>query len=320
MPELLKRMYDYRMSIENMRVEVTVTKPVHASQPYREKIKQHFYFAYDNGRVRFDETISKSETPHMWLYQRLSTPDFYFIRHPSPSLHEVNDGNSLILTSPLTKPLATLDPRRIGTDRNHFDIIAQVPFSYDNLLDKFYPPKGEDFRVSTDIVDGEKLYKVSYQINDGEILNSYWINPQKGHSLVRTESKSEKLDRYTSYVVALEQFTTHKGEIWFPQWIVYTYEIKGNIVEERIDLNSVAFDVQDETPFTLVGLGIPVGYTVTCLGEDKYWDGKELVNEIPYTIEPANGGRWKRFLIVNAVILFFFALYFLYKFLQRRSN
>jgi hypothetical protein len=195
-----------------------------------------------------------------------------------------------------------------------------VPFSYDNLLDKFYPPKGEDFSVSTDLVDGEKLYKVSYQINKGEILNSYWINPQKGYNLVRTESKSEKLDRYTSYAVTLKKCTARRGEIWFPQQIIYAYKTKGNTVEERIVLDSVAFDVQDETPFTLSGLGIPVGYSVAYHGKDKYWDGKEFVDEIPYIIEPANGGRWKKILIVNAIGFALLALLFLYKLLLRRSS
>jgi len=321
-PELIKKMYDYRMSIENMRAEVTVTYPVDTKQIHREKMKQHHYFAYNKGRVRCDITYFGIEPSHVWLHQKLSTPDFYFTRYPSGvsnGVSTVNDGNGLFLGSPLIEPFA-LDPRRIGTDRNSFDAISTVPFHYDSLLDWFYPARAENFDISIDWVDGEKLYKVSYQFDDTKLSNSYWINPQKGYNLIRSEAESDMLNMHSSYIVTLDTFATHKGDVWFPREISYKYSTKDCALEEIITIDSIDFDIQDETPFTLAGLGIPVGYCVYDRGERKYWDGKELVDEIPFTIEPVNIKNRKVLLIVYAVIFTFLALWFLYKLLQRRSN
>ena len=320
MPELLKKMYDYRMAIENMRVEVTVTKPVDTHQPHRETEKQLFYFVYDKGRVRCDQTFSNPKFPKKWFYQHLSTPDFYFTRHPS-EVPEVNDGNSLFVRFPLEQPFDTLDPRRIGVNRNSFDTLKITQFNYDAILDDLYPARGEDFNVSIDMLDGEKLYKISYRINEGNILSSYWINPQKGYNLVRSESESQSHNRYYSYDVTLDKLPASRGEIWFPRQIVYKHTIKNNILEERIIFDSVAFDVQDEKPFTLADLKIPVGYRVEYFSEGaRYWDGKELVDQITFPIEPVSITSRKVFWIVNAVLLILLAFHFLYKFFRHRNN
>jgi hypothetical protein len=195
-------------------------------------------------------------------------------------------------------------------------------------MQDFYSPHGENFSISIDNVDGEKLYKISSRqiISDGVVgTNLFWINPQKGYNLVQCEFGVEKYDLHISYAVTLGKFAASKGEIWFPKEIFYRYQMKGTVMEEKIVVDSVTFDVQDETPFTLAGMGIPIGYTVDYLGKaTRTWDGKELVEEIPYIyeLEPIDwwNARWKRLLIVNAVFLALFALYFLYKFLQRRSN
>lgn len=319
-PELLKKMYDYRMAIENMQAEVTVTTPVDTVQPFRKKIKQHYYFAFDKGRVRCDITRSNFETPNIWFYQHLSTPEFYFIRHPS-KVPEVNDGNSLFLRSPLKQSFDTLDPRRLGTDWKHFDTILIDPFSYDALMGQFFSPKGEDFHVSIDLVDDEGLYKISYKINGGKIINSYWINPQKGYNLVRGKSESEELDRHDTYIVTLEKFKTQSGEIWFPRQIVYQYKLKNNLVEERIVLDSVAFDVRDEKPFTLAGLDIPVGYRVEYFSEGaRYWDGKELVDEIPVAIESVNVANRRTFWMINAVGFAILATVILTRYFRLRNG
>jgi len=329
-PELIKRMYDYRMAIENMRAEVTVTKPVFTVQPDEVNVKQHYFFAYDKGRVRCDITFFNSEHSEVAFDQHLVTPDFYFLRYLSGE-HKNNDGNSLIVNSAPERPFDTFDPRRIGTDGNSFDTIEVVHFNYDTLLDEYYSPMGENYAVSIDIVDGDKLYKVSYQVNvfdegdngeitKGEILNSYWINPQKGYSLVRSETESEMLDLYISYAVTLGQFHSQKGEIWFPREILFRHRDGGEVLEEKVVIDSIVFDVQDETPFTFAGLEIPVGYSVSYLGRTKFWDGKEFVDEIPFVFEPVNSGRWKVMLIINAVILAFLALLFLYKLLQRKGR
>jgi hypothetical protein len=320
-PELIKKMYDYRMSIENMRCEVTVTRPVDTRQPYRAKMKQHYYFAYDRGCIRCDKTYFGTESSDVWLYQDLSTPDFYYTRHPSPEVPDVNDGNTLFVDAPLAQPLDTLDPRRVGFERGHFETIGTRHFSYDTLLDKFYPPKGENFVVNVDRVDNENFYKISYQINGGEFSNSYWINPQKGYNLVRSKSDSDSLNRHSNYAVEIGKFTSQKGEIWFPKRVVYKLTEDNDIVEEGVVCDSVVFDVQDGTPFTLAGLGIPVGYRVYERGDRKYWDGKELVDKITFEIEPVDWrAKGKKLLIVNAVFLALLTLYFLYKLLQRRSN
>ena len=292
-PELIKRMYDYRMAIENMRAEATATWLVDTRQPIRETITHHFSFFYDRGRVRVDRTWLNPNDPRMQLYQYLSTPDFYFFRHPH-GVPAVNDGNSLFLDRPLTQRFDTLDPRRIGTDWASFDTIMITHFNYDTLLDKFYNAIGENYNVVVDYVDGEKLYKISYQVNHAGISNSYWINPQKGYNLVRAESESELLDRHSRYVVTLGRFSARNGEIWFPIEISYKLRHRDNILEERVAIESVAFDVQDESQFTLAGLGIPIGYRVEYFdNEARFWDGSELVERIPepeFVFERANRG------------------------------
>ena len=304
-PELLKRMYDYRMAIDNIRVEVTVTKPVCTQQRHRETETQRFFFAYDKGRVRCDKTYTNPKFPQDWFYQDLSTQDFYFTRHPagsSASMSEINDGNNLYLLKPHESPIDTFDPRRIGTDRNTFDIIFVSPFNYDTLLDQFYPAKAENFDVSIDLVDGEKLYKISYQFADRDITNSYWLNPQKGYNLVQSESGSNTLGSQSSYAVALSKHSSIKGDVWFPQEIVRKQKTKSSDFEERIILNSVAFDVQDETQFSLAGLGIPIGYRVyDGDGGKKFWDGKELVDRITFSHEPVRMHSRKLFWIVTGI-------------------
>jgi len=297
-----------------------VTRPVHSRQPIRETETQVFYFALDGGRTRYDRTTFNSKSSMKWIDQTLSTPGFYFHRHPH-GISEVNDGNSLFLTSPLTEPFETFDPRRIGTDLMSFDTIEINPFNYDTLLDRFYSANGEDYSVNIDIVDGEKLYKVSYQVSRAGLLCSYWINPQKGYNLVRSESVSERDDFCHIHVIMLDNFPSQKETVWFPRQIVNEYRHRGIIVKENVILNFVAFDVQGETPFTLAGLGIPIGYRVEYFdGEARYWDGKELVEEIPYTFEPANR---KAFWIVNGIGFCLIALWILIKWIQlyrRRSN
>ena len=320
-PELLKRMYDYRMAIDNMRAEVTVTEPVDTQQRHRETGTQHFFFAYDKGRVRCDRTYSNPKFSTK-LYQYLSTSDFYYTRYPSPENPQINDGNNLVFWNPLAEQLDLFDLRGIGLNHASFDAIAWVPFSFDTILDGFYNPKGEGFSVNIDLSDGERLYKVSYQIDKGVILNSYWINPQKGYNLVRWESESKALDRYSVYTITLGKFSARGGEIWFPQLILYKYRMKNDISEEKIVVDSVAFDVQDEIPFTLAGLDIPVGYRIDYHGEKKYWDGKELVDKIPYVFEPVSVKDRKIFWIVNGIGFALIALAILYrwiKMLQRRS-
>ena len=83
-------------------------------------------------------TISTPQSPQSQYYQYLSTPDFYFTRHTSPTTHHVNDGNSLFVRRPLKQPFQTYDPRRIGTDPSSFDIAFINRFNYDTLLDIFY--------------------------------------------------------------------------------------------------------------------------------------------------------------------------------------
>ena len=332
MPELIKRMYDYRMAIENMRAEVTVAMPVHTVRPHRTEIKRHFFFAYDRGRVRCDETLSNSETSHVRLYQHLSTPDFYFLRHPSIktpesggvfNTSEINDGNSLTLNLPFEQPFNTLDPRRIGTDVNGFDIMETKSFNYDTLLDDFYNPLGENYNVSVDYVDGEKLYKVSYQVSRAGISGSHWFNPQKGFNLVQSKVESEMRGLYIDYSVILGMFDSDKGSVWFPQKIFHRHRVKNNVSEEETVVDSIEFDVQDETPFTPAGLGIPVGYQVAAFGEIKYWDGKELVDNIPYVFKPVNLHSRKVFWIVNGIGFALIAIFILMKWIQmllRRSN
>jgi hypothetical protein len=181
------------------------------------------------------------------------------------------------------------------------------------------------------MVNGEKLYKISYQINvscegdngetiKGAILNSYWIDPQKGYNLVRSETESEILDIHISYIVTLGKVPSQKGEIWFPQEISFKHREEEDILEERVVVDTIAFDVPDETPFTFADLKIPVGYIVVHDNVTKFWDGKELVDGITHKIEPVNIGKWKVFLIVNAIFFALLALLFLYKLLQRRSS
>ena len=318
-PELLKKMYDYRMAIDNMQAKVTVTKPIDTRQRHRQTETQHLFFAYDKGRVRFDKTLSNPKASQDWLYQDLSTQDFYFTRYPvdtPANSQEVNDGNNLFLFNPRKEPLDSFDPRRIGTDLNTLDIIPVTSFNYDTLLYWFYPSKAANFEVHVDEAGGEKLYKITYQFNDGEILNSYWLNPQKGYNLVRFESSTGEW----SYIVTLGKFPSKKGDVWFPKETVFRH---GDFLEERIVMDSVAFDVQDETPFTLAGLGIPVGYCVyDSNGERKYWDGKGLVDRINFDIDPVSVASRKTFWIVNGVGCAFIALWILIRWMQllrRRS-
>ena len=326
MPELIKRMYDYRMAIENMRAEVTVTYPVDTMQPVRETIKRHFFFAYDRGRIRSDQTLSTSQHPKANFKQYLSTPELYFTRHTSPTTPHINDGNSLFVNPPLDQPLETYDPRRIGTDPHSFDLIHISPFNYDTLLQRFYSPIGEDFNVSIDHVGGERLCKVSCRVNNNGNLSlySFWINPQKGYNLVRSEYESEISGLHQSYIVTLDQFMSRKGEMWFPRATFHRYKMKDTILEEKIVVDSVEFDVQDETPFTLAGLDIPIGYRVEHFeekeGKGRTWDGKELIGEPTFFIERANR---KMFWIVNGIIFAILATLILYRYiqlLQRRSH
>ena len=337
-PELLKKMYDYRMAIENMRAEVTVTRPTNTRQPIVEKMTQKFSFAYDKGRVRCDITYSTLGVSNVRLYQNLSTPEFYVVRQPFPRnlinndhpVPVVNDGNSLSVRPPLEKPFETLDPRRIGTDLGSIDTIETTHFNYDKLLDSFYNPKGENYSVSIDVVDGEKLYKVSYQVSTTGMSNSYWIDPQKGYNLVRFDAESEKLSFYIYRTVTLGKFSARAGEIWFPQKISYKHRVKETVSEEEIVIDSIAFDVEDDTPFTLAGLEIPVGYRAAYHindgsdarvgGEVKYWDGKELVDKITYAVEPVSITSRRTFWIINAIGFALIALWMLIKLLQRRRN
>jgi hypothetical protein len=220
-------MYDYRMSIENMQAKVTVTHPVDTMKPIQETETQRFFFAYDRGRIRYEKNQFNSKSGLSWLDQSLSTPEFYFLRHPHGT-PEVNDGNCLFLDSPLAKPLETFDPRRIGTDRYGFGTIEINHFNYDTLLDMLYNARCENYNVSMDMFDDEKCYKVSFQVRAEGSFGSgaFWIDPQKGYNLVRGESEAETLDWHDSYSVTLSKFTTHRGEIWFPQLIMYKYRMK----------------------------------------------------------------------------------------------
>ena len=136
-PELLKEMYDYRMSIENMRAEVTVTYPVNTRQPIKETAKLHLVFIYDKGRARCDKTWFSPQSTQVQFWQYLSTPEFYFTRHSSPETQHINDGNSLLVSPPLGQPIDTFDPRRIGTDLDSFDTIETTHFNYDVLLEYY---------------------------------------------------------------------------------------------------------------------------------------------------------------------------------------
>ena len=326
MPELIKKMYDYRMAIENMRAEVTVTHPVNMRQPIRETERQNFFFAFDRGRIRYDKNQYNSKSGLSWLDQSLSTPEFFFHRHPH-GVPEVNDGNSLFVNSPLTESLGTLDPRRIGTDLISFDATEFNSFNYDTLLDTFYKAykaRAENYNVSIDYVDGEKLYKVSFQFKDRDLLSTYWISPQKGYNLVRFEAISEMDNYHHSYVVILEKFPAQKGEIWFPRKIVSDYSLKDIVVKQEVVLDSVAFDVQDETPFTLTGLNIPVGYRVEYFSEGaRYWNGKELVDRITFVTSDVKNTNRKVFWIVNGIGFGLIALWIFIrwiKLLRRRST
>jgi hypothetical protein len=191
-------------------------------------------------------------------------------------------------------------------------------------LDRFYPAKAENFDVCIDLVDGEKLYKISYQFAGSDISNSYWLNPQKGYNLVRSESGSDMLGIHSSFAITLSKFASKKGDVWFPQELVYKRRTKSSNFEERIILNSVAFDVQDETPFTLADLGIPVGYRVyDSDGEKRYWDGKKLVEKITYDVEPVSIASRKAFWIVNGIGFAILAILILYRYIrlhQRGGN
>ena len=341
-PELLKKMYDYRMSIENMRAEVTVMRPTNTKQPHVEKMTQKFSFAYDKGRVRCDMTYSTLGSSNVSLYQKLSTPEFYVVRQPFPrnllnngnSVPVVNNGNSLSVRPPLAKPFDTLDPRRIGTDWRSIDTIDTTHFNYDTLLDTFYNPKGENYSVSIDVVDGENLYKVSFQVSGTGGSNSYWIDPQKGYNLVRANAETESLGKYISYDVTLGKFAARERDIWFPQRISYKHRVKTTVSEEDIVVDSIAFDVEDDTPFTLAGLEIPVGYLAAYHIDDegsdgrvggaiKQWDGKELVDKTTFSVKPVRTTSGKTFWIFSVVGFAIIALWMLIKIIKlfrRRSN
>jgi len=254
----------------------------------------------------------------------LSTPDFYFTRHTSPETSHINDGNSLFVNPPLEQPFDTFDPRRIGTDWASVDTIETTHFNYDTLLKNYYSPHGENYNVSIDVIDGEKLYKVSWHVSNAEFFGSYWIDPQKGYSLVRAESGSEMLDLHGSYNVTLNKFASSRGNIWFPQEVFYRHWHGNVISEERIIVDSIELDVQDKISLTLAGLNIPVGYRVDYFGEGaRYWDGRELVEKIPFAVEPIKMRDRKVFWIVNGIIFAILAILILYRYiqlLQRRSH
>ncbi|MDR1384808.1 MAG: hypothetical protein LBJ67_13320 [Planctomycetaceae bacterium] len=278
--ELVKKMMDYRKSVNNGKIIVKVKWIKNPDINYQgaEGIFR-FYFKPDCLRK---DSIFQFQTGQM-VMQYVKTPIHAFWRSgggkdfPCQYTDDVNFLKSHNDVPPTSLMALGTCPCGISTydslDLNHLELC---------------PLEGRNFQIVYDKANNMDTWKVTYQIGDelANRKNSYWVIPQMGYSMIRFESEQSYSNGDTiaiHYTLQAKQF----NNIWFPKEIHYQLEENGKITHEEIQtINEAKFNQSlDDKEFALEKLEIPQGTEVAVNGKLlKYWNGEKLSDYPSYPL------------------------------------
>jgi hypothetical protein len=170
-----------------------------------------------------------------------------------------------------------------------------------------------DLQMEDDEINGIPCKKISYTYRDpsrSEVITAYkryWIAPEQGYSILRSEGEPGDKSFFDRTEVTVEKH--QKTGLWVP--VKSVFERTGiqdgkRFVKwsERLKLEYLSLNENiPEKMFTPETMNIPVGRAVHITpppGEPMFWDGKKVVGESGATLEPVvstHGNPVRYFLI-----------------------
>lgn len=269
-----------RKAIRSGQVDILAIVTNRDGDPVR---KNEYWIEFENDKLRFDEFVSQKLDDASGLsgfkMQNIRTAEGHLFHRDaehagintavtkvSPEdMKEADSGSSLF------------DPRLLGfvTAR----CVNLYAFNFESFVGN---PQRVDVSVVPEEFDGRNVLRVEYSRSDGA-KSSIWIDPDRGHCVVRGETTST----FESDVF-LERFDCELKQygsdgIWFPETIRFEQFFNGVLSQGEIATVRAAkfnFDVNDDR-FTLATMNIPPGTPIADSAQNpngtQMWNGTKLV-------------------------------------------
>ena len=315
--ELVKKMIEYRQGLKNGKIILAVEHKGEFFEGRAMDSKHQLVGYFMHGCIRNDRIMVDGNGKEL-IEQTVVTPAW---RIHIPSCEDelaffIGLGSD---TEPDYRNLVYPDLLGLyGVPISFTNDIA--PYDVSNLC----PANVSSFNVEKDILEGIPVWKISFSLPSRNHLCNFWVDPERGHNLVRLFSRftgSRGSNATFEYNVKLKKF----GNKWFPSTIrCIQREDSVIVIDEHIEVKAEFGNVTDKM-FTLAGLDIPLGRKF--FGEnDKgmtavcYWDGNSISQDFTNAdFLQLNTSRRNGVIFVNALLLALIALHFFRKFLSRNS-
>ena len=303
-----KKVLDNRLGIKSWHVRFTDKEFRHVRRPdvpglenhgdvvgrdfYRDKDKirqDTFYCKTNPDGSRGDSATSISA----WSNDR----NYSFFKEPNRTdrVH--------VLTS-VSRDLALKDLKDGAIPSTDIRLLGMVPFGTyfgkHELTSLVANPNRTNLSMVEESFDGVSCKKITF-LDRRNVERKLWIDPQKGYSVIRIESDSDKLNFHNVTEVTVEKHAD--SGIWFPVRCVC--EEKDNagkrLTYTETEVEVVSFNKSlDLKWFEPISMGVPIGNPASSIpgipGENYFWDGQKIVGEnelvVPIGIRRGNAIRY----------------------------
>lgn len=168
------------------------------------------------------------------------------------------------------------DPRKMG-------LVVCTPTVYHGVDVSSYFGRGDLLESRVDAADheGQPVFVITARTSAGVTLRK-WIDPNRGYSMVRGETRSVYLDQELVDTVECEITWHPEAAVWFPESVRSRRHLGGKLDTEEV-LTVVHASLNEPVNprvFQPGDLAIPAGREVLNDDQgsvDSFWDGKEIV-------------------------------------------
>jgi hypothetical protein len=230
---------------------------------------------------------------------RIVTPDYVI---------NVGPDHTAIMSHEITSRVHThevFDPRLLCVAVNCVSILSHHGLEETVLINDVQTGNVRDV-----VLNGVTVKHVSIDRLIGNNVQR-WIDPQRGHSSLKSLITSRPLKKGYSTAIVERSIREYSPGIWFPSAIHFRSEYDGRVNnEEQVEVESADFTTPPaEERFSLAGIGLSPGDTVHQNGKPLVWNGRELFDPVsappdpPRQMPSSQPVWWRWIFLVNAVFL-----------------
>jgi hypothetical protein len=226
---------------------------------------------FDGERSRADWTLTHDDSRIDMSGKTVLTPETFIQVMPNTDYVQ--------LYGPQTRPVQTTEipnPRLLGLVPCSLDSISQF-----GMERHFLVPGRRNFTMEAREEAGLPILVVHYDLEGpaGLAHVEYHVCPSRGHQpiLLRLTGGTGESLIETSVASVLQAYG--REERWFPEQVTFrSRQASRVVIEELVTIDEADFEEQiPAETFTLAGLGLAAGRTVSADGQLMTWDGGELV-------------------------------------------